>query len=179
MKFEILRGTASGFDTASQQVLDIYNADSDWFPEKLEIKHPENIFLIRPKGVAGGLIVDIYNSHPNIADVMFAGFEEQDRRKGYLKACLAKANQYLSKKGSKIVSVSLNPHDEYEAWQKVGFTFEYMVNMVPRLFNAEPSQFFDISEHRSEGLSMQDVLQTLGYNSIEEWINATSEDGEE
>lgn len=153
MKIEIITALSSQFEEASGHIVDLYNKASWGLCETLHIKNKHLAFIARPKGVNGGIVVSQYADLERYGYILFAAFEEGDQNKGYLKATLAKANQYLKKRGSEIVAVEVNPFDNHDIWHHLGFRHDGMVNLVPTLFTRDPLKLFpDDAERYEDGL---------------------------
>lgn len=156
MKCEVIRATSPQFQGASQDILDIYN-NYLTNGETLGVTFPEDMAVIRPVGIKGGIVVNMTHTHKQVAMIYFAGFEEADRRKGYLKACIKAANKWLKKYNSKIYAVQLNLFDNEEVWTNLGFTHRGMVNLVSCLFNCDPDTLFPVDIQR-DSVSLDDLL---------------------
>lgn len=119
MEIKIISPNDLEFDARAKEIVDIYNSESKApFSEALDVTNPKSIKLIYVVGCAGGVITDAWH-HKNgdfaFHSVMFAAFPVSERRKGYLRACLERADYPIE-------TVQVNGNDPIEIWKKLGFT---------------------------------------------------------
>lgn len=118
MNVRVIDGTHPEFAARAEFILDVYNRESKCpFPETLTVKSPETIRMIFIDGVEGGVIADRWsdeNDNTIFWSIMYAGFNESDRRKGYLSACIQNGELPLE-------TVQVQGGDPIEVWKKVGF----------------------------------------------------------
>jgi hypothetical protein len=120
-EIKIIRATQKRkFERVASKISDVYNAFSGK-SEFLNINEPENLFVIHPDSVKGGIVVSKIYGYRSSATILVAGFKEEDRKKGYLKACISEANNLLIKHNLNLVAVTLNPTDDEKVWKKMGF----------------------------------------------------------
>lgn len=105
-----------------EHIVALYNETHPWGVEpNWRLEKPETTRIVCTSYDLGGVLLDrIYHRDTNETvgyRVMFAAFEGRNQRKGRLRACLKKAEE----KGYNIVMVDLNPDDNFEVWEKVGF----------------------------------------------------------
>jgi len=103
-------------------IVDLYReahpggVSADW-----QLNSPKSTRLVYTSGDIGGVLLDPIrkNYEPEIVGwrVMFAAFEGKNQKQGRLRACLEKAEE----KGLDIIMVDMNPFDNFEVWEKVGF----------------------------------------------------------
>jgi hypothetical protein len=156
MRYEIIKATSAEFNEASQFILDIYN-ETAMMREELGVQYPEDMAVIRPVGVQGGIIVNKTHHHEEVAMIFFAAFPQEARGKGYLRGCIDAANKWLKKQGSQIRGVELNIDDDREVWHHLGYVHSGTHNLVPCLFNENPMKLFPMETFR-EGISFEDLV---------------------
>ncbi|HCG8623124.1 TPA: hypothetical protein NJ576_003842 [Vibrio parahaemolyticus] len=119
MKVKVIDGNHPKFKKKADQILKIYNQESCIpFDESLEVTKPDSIRLIYIKGKDGGVIIDKWHADDKkllFNSIMYAAFPENERRKGYLRACIERA-------GFPIETVQLDDVDTISVWKKLGFT---------------------------------------------------------
>jgi hypothetical protein len=101
------------------RIVALYNESSP-FSETLELRKPSTTRILCVDGDSGGLLLDRCTNDDSgevFYRVMFAGFDPEHRRQGYLRACLDQAQQ----SDLDIRFIELNPFDDHTLWQKVGF----------------------------------------------------------
>lgn len=109
-----------GYLKRAARIVDLYNESSIW-EESPQLQKPSSTLIMAVEGDSGGLLLDRCATNqggPDFYRVIFAGFDVQNRRKGFLRACIDHADA----QGVDIRFVELNPFDEaQEAWARVGF----------------------------------------------------------
>ena len=123
MEIKILTSETPGYMNRAKNIVDLYNDSSDW-SEELNLKNPESTSIICVEGDKGGVLIDSF-CKVDLKCVMFAAFEEKNRRKGYLRACI----EFGKKSDLDIVVVELNLHDNTEPWKKLGYKYVGMFSM--------------------------------------------------
>lgn len=140
-KIELIGATRQRkFERIANEISTIYNTHSGK-NESFRIEFPEDLFVIFPHGVKGGIIVTKMYKFKESATIMVAGFKEKDRGKGYLKACFNVGTEKLAKKGLNLVSVTLNPDDDTKVWERLGFTNRASVDGMLHLSKIPQSEF--------------------------------------
>lgn len=109
-----------GYLKRAARIVALYNEASSWH-ESPKLEKPSTTLIIAVEGDSGGLLLDQCTENGKDAGfyrVMFAAFDPDNRRKGFLRACI----QYADSMGVDIRFVELNPFDDAEeAWARVGF----------------------------------------------------------
>lgn len=120
MNVSILTIADPGYLKRAARIIELYNAHS-MHNESPQLQKPSSTLIIAVEGDSGGLLLDrcaFNNGGPDFYRIMFAAFEPEHRRQGFLKSCLAHAEA----QGLDIRFVELNVFDDSEeAWAKVGF----------------------------------------------------------
>ncbi len=120
MEIAILSLADAGYLKRAARIVELYNAHSMW-EESPQLQKPSTTLIIAVEGDSGGLLLDHCSDESGALSfyrIMFAAFEPQNRKKGFLRACL----EYAEQQGIDIRFVELNPLDDSEeAWARVGF----------------------------------------------------------
>lgn len=118
MNVRVIDGAHPEFAARAKFILDIYNRESDsGFDETLTVTSPSSIRIIFIDGVEGGVIADRWSDRTGktiFFSIMFAAFNESDRKKGYLSACIQNSELQLE-------TVQVQEGDPIEVWKKLGF----------------------------------------------------------
>jgi hypothetical protein len=137
-EINIIRATQKRkFERISSKISDAYNAFNASLgkSESFNINDPENLFVIHPVGIKGGIVVSKIYGYKNSATILVAGFKEEDRNKGYLKACISEANKLLKKHNLNLVAVTLNPTDDEKVWKRMGFNTHAIIGGMHHLLS--------------------------------------------
>ena len=133
MKVSLIKGSDKNALKKINEVLAIYNDDKG-LNEGFTNDYPDKATIAYVKGKKGGVLVEtIFKGG---VFIYYAGFEECDRRKGYLKKCL----DAITKSGLTIYGVQLNPFDDLQFWARLGFTNQIMFNWTPTYLNTTPEK---------------------------------------
>lgn len=120
MNVSILTIADPGYLKRAARIIELYNAHS-MHNESPQLQKPSSTLIIAVEGDSGGLLLDHCSDDEgkySFYRIMFAAFEPEHRRQGFLKSCLAHAEA----QGLDIRFVELNVFDDSEeAWAKVGF----------------------------------------------------------
>ncbi|WP_065204317.1 hypothetical protein [Shewanella woodyi] len=139
-EINIIRATQERkFERISSKISNAYNS---YFgkSESFNINEPRNLFVIHPDGIKGGIVVSKIYGYKNSATILVAGFKEEDRNKGYLKACISEANKLLKKYNLNLVAVTLNPTDDEKVWKKMGFNTPTIIEGMHHLLSIKKSE---------------------------------------
>lgn len=139
-EINIIRATQERkFERISSKISDAYNACFGK-SESFNINEPENLFVIHPVGIKGGIVVSKIYGYKNSATILVAGFKEEERNKGYLAACISEANELLKRHNLKLVAVTLNPTDDENIWKKMGFNTPAIIGGMHHLLSTTKSE---------------------------------------
>jgi len=129
----MIKSNSPEYMERAQRIVDIYNENSNCpFDEELDLIEPENTMIVYVEGDSGGVLLDFMSKH-NVYRVMFAGFELENRRKGYLQNCLIRSRA----NNVDIALVEINGGDEAPLWRSLGFDRMGSVGFSSVLTNKE------------------------------------------
>lgn len=132
-----------------------YNAVA-LYPSSPTINYPEKTAIVYIRGVAGGLFLTQHDE--GFWRLMLAVFPPKDQRQGYLRGCLAAADQA----GMDVQMVEVDFGDQNGVWGKLGFTEKGMVNLTPIVFKPGMKEKYNLeSRNTGDGLPLDDVLSML------------------
>ncbi len=141
------------FMVRAERIIKIYNETHGWV-EKLNLKTPEKVRIIYCKSYGGGLLIDSNPYRPELR-IMFAGFNEADRGKGFLKACL----DYAQDKEWDLAMVDVNLGDDDSAWKKAGYVHCGLLEMMAVVLSKRRLDFVDYKA--VENMPPQDDIETM------------------
>ena len=130
MNIKILTSDSKNYLQRAQKIVQMYNeASTVPFDETLILGNPKRTRIITFDEDSGGILIDGFKDVP-FYRVTFAAFDENNRKKGFLRACMeyAKNNEY------DIPLVAINGGDEHDIWGRLGYNL--IVNCGPYIYSA-------------------------------------------
>ena len=140
----------------SGEILDIYNEGAG-FKEFFEMNYPQYCHIAYIKGVKGGVQLEMISGKYGI--IYFAGFEENDRGKGYLRKCVEALAAKFPVYGVQVEA--FGDDDLLKIWGKLGFVHEGMLNWTKTLFNLPQEDFNKLipdHEKKSQAESIAEMI---------------------